>query len=101
MKTWKDLLVEWYEAWCDLICGKMSYFPVGEDWELEVKWHVKAFYYSWVEMGSGHDGFMIILLKTHWEMDAIWVIVDCLMKSAHFLPFKTTVDVVFMGIQYI
>lgn len=41
------------------------------------------------------------LLKTHRGMDAIWVIVDHLMKSSHFPPFKTTSDVPYTARLYI
>lgn len=45
--------------------------------------------------------FVTGLLRSRRGIDAIWVIVDRLMKSTHFLPFKTTTDVTFMARLYI
>ena len=37
--------------------------------------------------------FVIGLPRTSWKFDSIWVIVDRLTKSAHFLPVRTTYTV--------
>ena len=43
-----------------------------------------------MEMGANFHGFIVGLPKTTKGHDAIWVIVDRLTKSAHFLPIKIT-----------
>ena len=42
--------------------------------------------YPSMEMGEDHYGFVTGLPWTQGQHDAIWVIVDRLTKSAHFLP---------------
>jgi hypothetical protein len=44
---------------------------------------------SWKWENIGMD-FIIGLPKATQGYDSIWVIIDCLTKSAHFLPVKTT-----------
>ncbi|GJS56816.1 reverse transcriptase domain-containing protein [Tanacetum coccineum] len=43
-----------------------------------------------MEMGKNNDGLITGLPRTSSGYDTIWVIVDCLTKSAHFLPMKKT-----------
>ncbi|GKE60958.1 reverse transcriptase domain-containing protein [Tanacetum coccineum] len=43
-----------------------------------------------MEVGEHHNGFHCELPKTSSGYDSIWVIVDRLTKSAHFLPIKKT-----------
>lgn len=43
-----------------------------------------------MEMGADFHGFVVGLPKTTKGHDAIWVIMDRLTKSAHFLPIKIT-----------
>nr|GEV50147.1 putative reverse transcriptase domain-containing protein [Tanacetum cinerariifolium] len=45
---------------------------------------------SYVEIGKNNDGFVSKLPKTSSGHDTIWVIVDRLTKSAHFIPTKAT-----------
>ncbi len=46
-----------------------------------------------MEVGNDHNGFVTGLSHTTQGYDSIWVIVDHLNKSAHFLPMKTTCSV--------
>ena len=41
-------------------------------------------------MGENHDGFVVGLPRCQSGYDVIWVIVDRLTKSAHFLPMKNS-----------
>lgn len=43
-----------------------------------------------MEMGTDYNGFCIRVPKTAAGHDSVWVIIDRLTKSAHFLPNKTT-----------
>ena len=43
-----------------------------------------------MEVGSRHDGFVTHLPWTPQGRDTVWVIVDRLMKSAHFLAVRMT-----------
>ncbi|PNX74349.1 retrotransposon-related protein [Trifolium pratense] len=43
-----------------------------------------------VEMRAYHHGFVGGLPRTQGEYDSIWVIMDCLTKSAYSIPVKTT-----------
>ena len=45
---------------------------------------------SRVEVGIYHDGFLTHLPRTSQKHDAVWVIVDRLTKSAHFLAVRMT-----------
>ena len=45
---------------------------------------------SRVEVGTYHDGFVTHFPWTSWKHDAVWVIVDKLTKSAHFLAVRIT-----------
>nr|GEW04015.1 reverse transcriptase domain-containing protein [Tanacetum cinerariifolium] len=45
---------------------------------------------SYVEVGKNNNGFVTILPKTSNGHDTIWVIVDRLTKSAHFIPTRET-----------
>ncbi|KAA3481646.1 hypothetical protein EPI10_021998 [Gossypium australe] len=44
---------------------------------------------SWVEMGMNRDGFCCWLAKFTEKRNAFWMIVDRLMRSAHFLSLRT------------
>ena len=43
-----------------------------------------------MEVGACHDGFVTQFPRTQWRHDAVWVIVDRLTKSAHFLAVQIT-----------
>ena len=43
-----------------------------------------------MEVGAYNDGFCYHLPHTSWKHDAVWVIVDRLTKSAHFLAIQMT-----------
>nr|XP_016445470.1 PREDICTED: uncharacterized protein LOC107770648 [Nicotiana tabacum] len=43
-----------------------------------------------IEMGDDQYGFIIGLPRSYQKFDSIWVIVDMLTKSSHFLPVRTT-----------
>ena len=43
-----------------------------------------------MEVGARHDGFVTHLPRTPQGHDAVWVIVDRLTKSAHFLAVQMT-----------
>ena len=45
--------------------------------------------------------FVVGLPKTQKGMDSIWVIVDRLTKSAHFLPVKTTFNADKLALLYV
>jgi hypothetical protein len=45
--------------------------------------------------------FIMSLLKTVTGLDAVWVMVDRLTKSAHFLPIKTTYDMSHLAKEYV
>jgi hypothetical protein len=71
-----------YVAWCDICCRvKVIHMkPAGLLQPLSVpKW-------KWEEISMD---FITELPTTQKENDSIWVIVDCLTKSAHFIPVKT------------
>ncbi|KAJ4706775.1 Retrotransposon protein, putative, Ty3-gypsy subclass [Melia azedarach] len=59
-------------------------------------------HYRWqVEMGTYYDGFCYGLPHTQRGHDSVWVIVDRLTKSAHFLPFKSTYSMDKMASLYV
>ena len=43
-----------------------------------------------MEVGTYHDGFITHFPRTSWKHDAVWVIMNRLTKSAHFLAVLMT-----------
>ena len=65
---------------------QMSNLSAGEGRASEARGEDTVTPYSSMEMGKITMDFMIGLPRTQRQYDAIWVIVDRLTKSAHFLP---------------
>ena len=59
-----------------------------------------TFTYSGVEVGANFNGFYCEFTQNKGN-DSIWVIVDRLTKSAHFLPVKTNYTVDVLGRLYV
>ncbi|KAH9716733.1 Endonuclease [Citrus sinensis] len=74
------LLVAWNEERYNGVRGKMSHLSTNQNGALETSRIPKVFTMD----------FVVGLPKTTKMHDAIWVIVDRLMKSAHFLPIRMT-----------
>ncbi|XP_058759538.1 uncharacterized protein LOC131632826 [Vicia villosa] len=69
-------------AVCDL--------PTSKDRAPKARWYVATIGYSCLEMGQYIHGLHCGTTTVLGGHDSIWVIVDRLTKSAHFLPVKTT-----------
>ena len=67
----------------------MQCLPKGEGRASQIGWNLAIVAYSFMEMGGHWDGFHYWTPKTSQGYDSIWVIVDRLTKSTHFLPVKT------------
>ena len=50
---------------------------------------IVAYQNTGVEMGPNHHEFVVGLPLTGRRQDSVWVVVDRLTKSAHFLPVRT------------
>ncbi|KAG8498480.1 hypothetical protein CXB51_005010 [Gossypium anomalum] len=76
---------------CEAHSSRMSVHPgstkMYNDLKRQFWW--PADHDSRMEMGSSHDGFCIRLPLSSSKKDAIWVVIDRLTKSAHFIPVRT------------
>ena len=71
-------------------CPTVSHVPVGQGGAPEASRAAPAIRDSGVEVGAHHDGLCDSLARTSRKHDAVWVIVDRLTKSAHFLAVWVT-----------
>jgi hypothetical protein len=69
-------LVEQYEAGYCKVCGAILNLAIGESRASKANKNAQVV------------AFILGLPKTPTEEDFIWVVVDHLMKSAHFIPMK-------------
>ncbi|GKA98180.1 putative reverse transcriptase domain-containing protein [Tanacetum coccineum] len=82
---------------------KYSIHPVS-DKRTNIKNHLDSWFNQRLRSGSGKNitmGFVTKFLKTATGQDTIWVIVDRLTKSAHFLPMKETNSMENLTRQYL
>ena len=68
----------------------MSHVSVGKGRALEASRATSAIRGSGVELGAHHDGLCDPHTRTLRRHDVVWVIVDRLTKSAHFLAVRMT-----------
>ena len=62
----------------------------GEDWTPKALWYIATIEDPWMEWESISMDFAMGLPKMEGGFDAIWVIVNRLTKSTHFLPIRAT-----------
>ena len=74
-----------YEEGCGLVCRAMFDLPEGQGRAPTPSWEVATLRGSTMEVGADQDGFHYIIAIHYKGFDSIWVIVDHLTKSAHFL----------------
>ena len=67
----------------------MWYLPESQAYAFETSRWIATFAYSSLEMGRYQFGFHYWSAQTSKGFDSIWIIVDRLTKSAHFVPMKT------------
>ena len=70
------------------LCSKVSGVLASEGRTSEDGWTPSTFTDSKVDMGAHHLDFMTALPRSPKGNNIVWVIVDCLTKSAHFIPFR-------------
>ena len=68
----------------------MSELPISKSGELKAGWPNPNYRHSNMEVGDINMDFVVGMTHTRSQHDSIWVIVDSLTKSAHFLPIKVT-----------
>ena len=64
--------------------------PIGEGKTSKTCRNSSSFAYTGMEVGTHHHGLCCRLPRTQISHDAIWVIVDRLTKSVHFLAIRST-----------
>jgi hypothetical protein len=80
------------EKGCRRLCGEMSNMCPGEGGTSKAFRDVTTVGYTVWKWEKIAMDFVMKLPRTKKGHDAIWVIVDRLTKSAHFLPIKETYD---------
>ena len=78
--------MEWNEERDCKFRLQMSNLSAGKGRASEARGEDIVTPYSSMEMGKYYYGFVTGLPRTQRQHDAIWVIIDRLTKSAHFLP---------------
>jgi len=83
------------------VCGTLSYLPVDQSRTSETNRDAQTINHSEWKWDHIAMDFIRSLLKTVTGLDAVWVMVDHLTKSAHFLPIKTTYDMSHLAKEYV
>ena len=86
IETWKKVILAGYEDISSLVCGEISYLSTSKDRAPKALRQPTTNGDTGTEVGKGDHGFRNQASENLKEHDAIWVIVDRLPKSAHFLP---------------
>jgi len=93
--------VERYEEGGSPVCGTLPYLPSGQSKTSETNRDASAVNYSGMEVGTHSHGFCHGFPRIMTGLDAVWVVVDCLTKLAHFIPIKTTYDMSRLAKKYV
>jgi hypothetical protein len=93
-KMYKDLKTHywWYDMKRDIteyisLCDTCQRVKAEHQWPAGLLQPLRIPEWKWDEIGMD---FIVGLPRTQVGYDSIWVIVDCLIKVAHFIPVKTT-----------
>lgn len=97
----KAFLVEVNEEQCSRVCFEVPDLSTSEGRAPMPRRLASKSTHSRVEMGAHYYGLCGGASKTHKGFDAVWVIIDRLMKSAHFLHVVTIYKVVDLAKLYI
>ena len=80
--------MEQYEEGHCKVCRAMYNLPKSEGRASKASEDTQAIAYTEVEVGRDRYGFYFGLPKAPTEEDSIWVVVNHITKSAHFIPMK-------------
>ncbi|KAI3707060.1 hypothetical protein L6452_25248 [Arctium lappa] len=96
-----ELLVSGDEIGRGQLCEEVCHVPPSQSGAPKSVWKFATVVHSRVEVGQHHYGFCDEATKDLRVHDTIWVIVDRLTKSAHFLAMRETLTMEKLGELYI